>query len=78
MIVMLAGALTAFMLCLTIMLPMALVPLNELSPGCALLLCFLFLLSFGGMQIWLFEEYSVTFLVYGGFLAAILQVRVGG
>ncbi|KLU90100.1 hypothetical protein MAPG_09065 [Magnaporthiopsis poae ATCC 64411] len=77
-IVMLAGAVTALMVCLAMMLPMALVPLNQLSPVCALLMCFLFMLCFGGMQIWLFEEYSMTFLVYGGFLATILQIRIGG
>ncbi|EJT77486.1 hypothetical protein, variant [Gaeumannomyces tritici R3-111a-1] len=77
-VMVLAGALRSIVVCLAVVVPMAVVPLGDLSTGVALMVCLLLLLIFGGVQMWLFANHEMSFLVYAGFLATILQVKTGG
>lgn len=74
-IMLLAGALRSIVVCLAVMVPMAVIPLRDLGTGVALMVCLLLLLVFGAVQMWLFANHEMSFLVYAGFLATILQVR---
>ncbi|KAL8383105.1 hypothetical protein RB595_006728 [Gaeumannomyces hyphopodioides] len=76
-VMVLAGVLRSIVVCLAVMVPMAVIPLRDLSTGVALMVCLLLLLMFGAVQMWLFANHEVSFLVYASFLAAMLQVRAG-